>query len=159
MNETFMKQLPQTLTNKRFIRIALPVILLLIIGAAMLASPLTSTKQLEKELATSELIEELYGIRIKWIAVVADGGGLDFRWIVVNPDKANEFLHDPDYRPVLVPEGSGVRIQPPQMSHNMVFYGGIAYHTLYSNPGGVVTSGTPVTVEFGEYRLDPIIAQ
>ena len=159
MNEVITKQIPQTLMNKRFIRVALPIILLLIIGVVMLASPLTTAKQAEKELVTSELIEELYGIRIKWIAVVADGGGLDFRWIVVNPDKANEFLHDPDYRPVLVPDDSGVRIQPPQMSHNMVFFGGIAYHTIYSNPGGVVTPGTPVTVEFGEYRLDPIIAQ
>ena len=148
----------QTVSRKQLIRIGLPILLLLGIGIAMLASPLTSTRQAEVQLVNSELIEEVYGIRIKWIAVVAAGGGIDFRYIVVNPDKANEFMHDPDYRPILIPKGSDVEIHPPQMTMNMVFLAGSAYHTLYSNPGGVVKSGTPVIVQFGDYQLDPIVA-
>lgn len=159
MNNTLLKTRFPKLSTRRLMRIGLPIILLLGIGIALLVSPLTTTRQAETKLVDSELIEEVYGIRIKWIAVVANGGGLDFRYIVVNPDKANEFMHDPDYRPILIPEGSDIEIEPHKRIMNMVFIAGSAYHILYSNPGGAVKSGTPVIVQFGDYQLDPIIAQ
>jgi len=159
MNESIVKKQSQGLKFGRWSRIALPIILLLIIGGAMLAYPLTSARQVKSELPDTKLIEELYGIRIKWIAVVFGGGGVDFRFIVVNPDKANEFMHDPAFLPVLIAEDSGKRIDPPQVSHdNMVFRAGTGYHIMYSNPGGVIKSGTPVTVEFNEFQIEGITA-
>jgi hypothetical protein len=134
------------------------LILAVVVVGGMLAFPRKVTRP-ETTLADPQLIEELYGIRIKWVAVIAGGGGIDFRFIVVNPDKANELLHDPNFRPILNPNNSGKRINPPEMTHNFVFQAGIAYHILFSNPGGIVERGTPVTVEFGDHHLAPIIAQ
>lgn len=139
-------------------RLRLILLMLGLLVVAMLVFPREVTRP-ETTLADPALIEELYGIRIKWITVVAGGGGIDFRFIVVNPDKANELLHDPDFRPVLNPHGAGKRIYAPEMTHNFVFQPGIAYHILFSNPGGIIESGTPITVEFGEYHLAPIKAQ
>ena len=68
-------------------------------------------------------------------------------------------MHDTAYMPTLINADTGKRIEPPQSAHdNMVYKAGIGYHTMYSNPGGTIKSGTPVIVEFGDYRLDPIIA-
>ena len=160
MNEYVVEKQAQGIKSGRWSRIAVPIVLLLIMGGVMLAFPLTRSQQAKTQLADTELIEELYGIRIKWIAVVAGGGGIDFRFIVVNPDKANEFMHDSEYMPVLVAEDSGKRIEPPAKVHgNMAFRAGTGYHTMYSNPGGVIKSGTPVTVEFGDFRIENIIAK
>ncbi len=159
MNESILEKQSQGIKFGRWGRIALPIILLLIIGGVMLAFPLTTAKQVKTELPDTQLIEELYGIRIKWIAVVFGGGGVDFRFIVVNPDKANEFMHDPEFLPTLIAEDTGKRIPPPAVSHdNMVFRAGTGYHIMYSNPGGALKSGTPVTVEFNEFSIEGIIA-
>jgi hypothetical protein len=157
MNNYLIEKTPPRMSNNQRIRIGLTIAIFLFVGGTMLAFPRSAVRP-ETKLAQPELIEELYGIRIKWIAVVAGGGGIDFRYIVVNPDKANELLHDPDFRPVLNPSNSGKRIYAPEMTHNFVFQAGLAYHMLYSNPGGIIKPGTPVTVEFGEYHLNPIIA-
>lgn len=160
------KQMEETVSTpaasfnyRRWLRIGAPIVVLVIVLGAMLAFPRTSARQIDAELADMELLEELYGIRVKWIAVVANGGGIDFRFSVVNPDKANEFMHDPETMPILIAEDSGKRINPPQSAHdNMVYMAGVGYHTMYSNPGGVIQSGTPVVVVFGDYRLEPIKA-
>ena len=98
-------------------------------------------------------IEAKYGIRIKRISVLAGGGAIEFRFLIVDPEKANEFMHEPEFMPTLIAEDSGYRIQAPQGTHrNMVYEFGVGYHIMYGNPGGAVKSGTPVIVAFEDFQ-------
>jgi hypothetical protein len=152
------------LKRKRAARLAryfLPVILLLIVTSINLPSfPSRAPKQ---QTVTGQddtaAIEEKYGIRIKRIAVLAGGGAVEFRFLIVDPEKANYYMHEPEFMPTLIAEDSGVNIPAPQGTHrNMVYNFGTGYHIMYSNPGGAVKSGTPITIAFEELQ-QRIIAQ
>lgn len=137
------------------VRYFLPVILLLILTSVTLPS-LPSWPSRQQEITgrdDSAAIEEKYGIRIKRIAVLAGGGAVEFRFLIVDPEKANEFMHEPEYMPTLIAEDSGRQIPAPQGTHrNMVYKFGVGYHIMYSNPGGTLKSGTPVTVAFEDFQ-------
>lgn len=152
------------LIRKRAARLAryfLPVILLLILTSVNWPSfPSWPSKQ---QIITGQddtaAIEEQYGIRVKRIAVLAGGGAVEFRFLIVDPEKANKYMHDSEYLPTLITEDSGTHIEAPQRTHrNMVYKFGTGYHILYRNPGGAVKSGTPVTLVFNDLQQH-IIAQ
>lgn len=150
--------------RKRTVRLAryfLPVILLLILTSVNLPSFefRTSKQQTITGQDDTAAIEEQYGIRVKRIAVLAGGGVVEFRFLIVDPEKANKYMHDSDYLPTLITEDNGARIEAPQRTHrNMVYKFGVGYHILYRNPGGAVKSGTPVTLVFNDLQQH-IIAQ
>ncbi len=62
------------------------------------------------ELVTNEGLEAAYGIRITLLGVTAAGGMIDFRYEVVDPEKANPVIHDIDLFPKLVVEDTGVTL-------------------------------------------------
>ena len=161
MNENMTRKQSIRKRAARLARYFLPVILLLIVTSINWPSfPSPSPK---KPAITgqddSAAIEEQYGIRIKRISVLAGGGAVEFRFLIVDPEKANEFMHEPEYMPTLITEDNGIHIPAPQGTHrNMVYKFGVGYHIMYSNPGGAVKSGTPVTIAFSELQQH-IIAQ
>jgi len=107
-----------------------------------------------------QAIEDQYGIRITMIGVTAGGGALDFRFQVVDPDKASVYLHGPtEELPLLIAEDSGARIEAPVHQHTMTYQYGIVYYMLYGNPNGVVQPGSKVTAVFGDLRLRHIVAR
>lgn len=104
-------------------------------------------------------IEERYGLRITMLGVTAGGGAVDFRFQVVDPDKASVYLHGTEDLPFLIVEGSGARIEAPNHQHTTTYQYGIVYYMLYGNPRGVVQPGTRVTVVLGDLRLKHIVAR
>ncbi|MCA9874190.1 MAG: hypothetical protein H6659_09795 [Ardenticatenaceae bacterium] len=110
--------------------------------------------------AVISAIEEQYGLRVTMIGVTAGGGALDFRFQVVDPSKASNYLHGPtEDLPTLIVEDSGARIEAPVHQHTMTYQYGIVYYMLYGNPHGVVQPGTKVTAVFGDLRLKHIVAR
>jgi hypothetical protein len=111
---------------------------------------------------SNDQMEAQYGIRITLIAVTAQGGIVDFRYKVSDPVKAASILHDPANTPTLTAVDSGLTLSGTYMSRHHKQMGmkrGAVPFTFYPNIRGAVKSGTPVSVAFGNIKVEPIVAQ
>ena len=110
-------------------------------------------------LSASEL-EARHGLAVRLIGVTAAGGMIDFRLKILDADKARRFLEDPAHLPRLVVAKSGEALMVSEgLDEDVEFEDGGILFNFFPNDGGVVESGTPVIVEFGSIRLEPIEAQ
>jgi hypothetical protein len=146
-------------------RLGLLALISLLLVAAFLAYRARSTREPASTQAGTGLIsaielEERYGLRVRLIGVTGGGGMVDFRLKILDPQKAREFLQDPANLPRLVVAESGEALLGTEGLEDDVSWeeGGI-FFILVSNSAGLIQPGTPVIVEFGDVRLEPIIAQ
>jgi hypothetical protein len=111
-------------------------------------------------LPTSPEIEQKWGIRITQVGVTADGGMVDFRYIVLDPTKAHAMIADVERLPVLITEDSKTLVNSAALmdpKHDLT--AGRTYFLLYRNTHGAIQSGTPVTVKIGDLLLEHVIAK
>jgi hypothetical protein len=109
--------------------------------------------------ATEAAVQEKFGIRITHIAVLADGGLIDFRFQVLDSDKA-AVLFELESRPLLYVEATGKKVDSlyhPPHGHNI--FAGQSQYFIYNNHQGAIRSGSPVAVVLGDLRLEHIIAK
>lgn len=101
------------------------------------------------------------GITVTLLGVTAGGGMVEFRYQVVDPDKAALVLHDDTKRPVLVAEGSGetlAMVSRPH-SHKAELQLGGTYFFLMANTRNALRDGTKVSVIIGDVRLEHVVAR
>jgi hypothetical protein len=109
---------------------------------------------------TSPAIEAKWGVRVTQIGVTADAGMVDFRFIVLDPDKALTMMQTVGNLPVLVAEDSGTVINSTvDMAVKHDLNAGQTYFLLYRNTEGAIRHGTSVTVRFGNLELQHVIAK
>jgi hypothetical protein len=140
----------------------LPVVLVVVgVAAFLLARSWPATPApIGNTTPISPAIEEQWGVRITQVGVTADGGLVDFRYIVLDPDKALAMLQDEKTLPTLVTEESGAIVNSAAlMAHKHELVAGRTYFLLYRNTKGAIKSGTPVTVKIGELRLEHVVAK
>lgn len=151
----------------RPMRYALPLAIVLLAIAAFLAYQTWTAGQStaatpNRTLVSATEFEELYGLRLKLLAVTAGGGLVDFRLKVVDADKAGQILANPERTPSLIVEGSATPLavpgaadssQVPRLDNDDV------YIALIPNSESVVKPGTLVVVAFGDLELEPVLAQ
>ena len=109
---------------------------------------------------TNPAIEARWGVRVTQIGVTADGGLVDFRFVVLNADKALDMMLNVNNLPVLVDEDSGTTITstvPMGDDHNL--HVGQTYFLLYRNAVGAIRPGSQVTAKFGNLKLEHVIAK
>jgi len=106
-------------------------------------------------------LEERYGVRLRLLAVTAGGGMVDLRLKILDAEKATPLLGEPSKPPLLVAEDSGTTLQAPEgsMGEEIRLQDGQVLILLYPNAGGAIRPGTPVSVVFGNERLEPVLAQ
>ena len=110
-------------------------------------------------------LAQRWGIRITQIAATADGGMVDFRYQVIDPEKALQLVQEDDKGnlpdlPLLMAENSGMVVNSAaQMPSKHTLQAGIIYFLLYRNAAGAVKRGTPVTVVIGDQRIEHIVAR
>lgn len=146
-------------TKTRAILIAVPLAVVILAGGAFLGYRAWNASRAAgaTDVAT---MEERWGIRVTLIGVTADGGLIDFRYQVIDPDKAIEMDIDPNNVPTFVIEGTGVSFTPiSTMAHRHDLRVGRIYSTLYVNQGGVLRPGDLVTVIIGDAKLEHFAAQ
>ncbi|MFI5042096.1 MAG: hypothetical protein ACHQNA_09655 [Acidimicrobiales bacterium] len=109
----------------------------------------------------SPAVEATWGIRVTQVAATADGGLVDFRFIVLNADKAHEVMYTLADLPVLHPEGSSLVVNStPQMTSHQDMRVGEQYFLIYRNTQGVIKPGTPVTIVFSDgLKIEHVIAR
>jgi hypothetical protein len=128
--------------------------------AATPAAAAPESAQAETQYLPLTQLADQYGIQITLIAVTAAGGLVDFRFKVLDPDKARKLVGDPPTMPALVATGSDLKIET---SHNMMhairLQKEAVSYALYPNVRGAIKAGTPVSVAFNGVRVEPVNAR
>jgi len=106
------------------------------------------------------VVEARWGIRVSQVAMTADGGMVDFRFLVLDADKAWEMMQSPENLPVLRVEATGTMIvSTSSMAARHDLTPGRTYFLLYRNTAGAVRPGSIVTVIFGDQRIEHVVAR
>lgn len=109
--------------------------------------------------ATPAQIEATWGIRVTQLVVTGDGGMVDFRFVVVDPEKAGPLMTTAK-RPRLIVEDTGAAVDSLYHGgHGGDLLPGQTHFLLYNNTGGAIQSGVAVSVLLGDLRLEHVIAK
>ncbi|MEZ4866165.1 MAG: hypothetical protein R3C14_32915 [Caldilineaceae bacterium] len=110
---------------------------------------------------SAQTLEERFGLRVAMIAITGGGGIVDFRYRILDKDKAQFLLNDPNNAPVLTVEGSDIRLMPPSHAskHSARLENNKTYFNFYPNTQNALQPGSRVVVVMGSLRLEPIVVQ
>jgi hypothetical protein len=111
-------------------------------------------------LLSEPAFQERSGVRIVRVAVAGDGGLVDVRYQVLDPETAAS-VHDKTTPPDLVDEGTGVLVNELFMGHmhHGPQHAAQRYALIFNNPGNLVRRGSRVTVQLGAARLAHVRVQ
>lgn len=100
------------------------------------------------------------GVKIEHVALTAEGGLLDLRFKVVDPDKAAA-VHDAAYPPAIVDESTGLVVNQLFMghAHGGGYDAGLTYYLVFENPGNLVQRGSRVAVLLGDAQVEHVVVQ
>jgi hypothetical protein len=112
------------------------------------------------ELPSSPAIESAYGVRFVQLDVLAGGGLVELRYLVVDPARSAR-LHEAGqaHLPRIVTQSGAQLTETPYHSHARTETAGASYSILYRNDGGAVERGDAVTLRVGDLPLDDVIAR
>ena len=115
--------------------------------------------------ASSPILADQWGIEFVALRLSAQNRFLDFRYRVVNEDKAQR-LFGPDIKPVVLDSQTGHILKvptPPKLGPIKGTRGapieGRTYFVFFANPGGLVEPGHNVKVDFGELEISGLTVQ
>jgi hypothetical protein len=107
-------------------------------------------------------IAERWGIEIESLRISAASYLLDFRYRVIDAEKARP-LFKRSTKPVLIDQASGARFSVPRtakigpLRSSDEPIAGRIYAMLFANRGKSVKPGDKVTVEIGEFRAEDLV--
>jgi len=110
-------------------------------------------------LVTAEGMAARYGIDVNLIGVTAAGGLIEFRYQVVDPDKADRMIHDTTLLPIVVVEDTGATMVISRPHHASELELGGTYFFLFANSHNAIHPGSLVTLVLGDSRLEHIEAR
>ena len=149
---------------KKILLASVLVMVAVLIGTLIYRSlvPLASSPQplQGKAIISQNDLEKQTGLRITLVAVTAAGGMVDFRFKVIDVEKARKTLQEGKLLPYLIVAGSNINLKPaPETLQDLKLENGLVYYILYSNTGNLVKPGTPVSVIIGDWQTEPINAK
>lgn len=110
-------------------------------------------------------LEERWGIKILRIRQSANGYMLDFRYRIIDSDKASKLV-DRKNKPYLIDQASGAKFMVPSSPKigplRQTAIKPIAnrnYFILFANPGKYVKPGNKVTVVIGDFRAENLVVE
>jgi len=116
-------------------------------------------------LSVAPTAEERLGIRVEALRLSADGFMLDFRYRVVDPEKALTIM-DRAIKPYVIDEASGAKfaipsspkVGPMRQTTRRIEVGR-SYWMLFANPARFIKPGNKVTVVVGDIRLEHLTVE
>jgi hypothetical protein len=108
------------------------------------------------------IAEKKWGIRPLSIQLTAAGNMLDYRFRVIDPDKAMLLMKRGD-KAYLIDQASGVQLSVPRTKVGPLRQTGTkpkagkVYPILFSNTGKVIKSESKVTLVIGDFRMENIV--
>lgn len=131
-------------------------------GVQKKPEPSKNPEELKKE-----TVEQTWGVRVEGVRLSAGGYMLDFRYRVVDPEKAAPLV-DRKVSPYLMDKATGAKFMVPAPGkvgplRQTPISGKPAqdkiYFILFANPGKYVKQGSQVTVVLGDFRAEDIIVE
>jgi hypothetical protein len=114
---------------------------------------------------TTANLSEKWGIEVVALRLSAGGNLLDFRYKVLDSDKAAPISHV-EWKPYLIDEKTGAKMVVPKMPKigslrqtAVKPVVGRVFTTLFTNPGQTLKSGSKATVVIGECRIENLTVQ
>ena len=108
-------------------------------------------------------LEEQWGIQVVSLRQTAHGHLLDFRYRVLDSQKAATLLRRQD-KPYLIDEASGNKLPVPNMpkigalrQSALTPEAGKVYFVMFKNPNGFIKSGSKVTVVIGHFKAEHLV--
>ncbi len=143
-----------------WLAVAVAVLLVGLTGRVVLANRAADVRSGTEAVNAQEFAART-GVKVNLLGLTAGGGMIEFRYQVVDPDKASLLLHEADKRPVLVAEDTGstlAMVSRPHIHRADLKLGG-TYFFLLANAHNAIKDGTPITVVIGDVRLEHVKAQ
>lgn len=110
-------------------------------------------------------IEQAWGISVEGIRLTAAGHMLDFRYRVLDPEKARGLIH-PKMGLLVIEEKSGTELPVPTMAKvgalkqtRSHLYPDRIYSVLFANLNGMVKADAIVTVMLGELKIEHLLVE
>jgi len=138
----------------------------LLLACLLLSSCVAGNQSTVSESATStgvQVAEDQLGIRVESLRWTADGYMLDFRYRVIDPEKAR-MVTDRAIKPHIIDEASGAKFLIPSSSKVGAMRQTTrqpeaqrVYWLLFANPAKYIKQGNLVTVVVGNYRLEHLV--
>lgn len=135
--------------------------------AALLLGACAAPAPAPEAAAPAATVEAVYGITVDGLRLSAAGAMLDFRYRVVDAQKAAPLL-DGRFKPYLVDEARGAKLGVPdtpvlgrirQTSRNGKIMTDRTYFIMFGNPGKAVQSGDKVTLLLGQVKITDLVVQ
>ncbi len=110
-------------------------------------------------------LEQNLGIQIMSIRSSSGGQMIDFRYRVIDAEKAQHMMNRNE-KPYLLDPVSGAKLFVPSypkigsmraVSANPIV--GRVYYILFSNRGGIINTGKAMTVVIGDFRIENLVIQ
>lgn len=109
-------------------------------------------------------LEEKWGIERITVRLWAAGYMMQFRYRVIDPEKASELLNR-QTKAYLIDQATGTKLGVPISKLGAMRTTAVKpeanrdYFILFSNPGGLVKNGDRVTVVIGDFRAENLIVE
>lgn len=103
-----------------------------------------------------------WGVEVVGVKPVSSGYMLEFRYRILDPDKA-KMLNDMKERAYVIDDATGTRLAVPAMENIGELRSGAApkidrtYFMIFGNPGKLVKPGSRIDVVVGNFRVDNLI--
>ncbi len=128
------------------------------------------TEQLQALSKDLSPLEREWGIKLLGIRLTAAGYALDFRYKILDPDKAAPLLlRQYNSTPYLLVERSGAKLAVPftdkagslrsSVTSADQIKPGRNYSALFANPGRHAKPGDPVTIVYGDFKAQHVVIQ
>jgi hypothetical protein len=121
-----------------------------------------TTPQAVKEAAL--LLEQKWGIKVAGIRLTAAGHLVDFRYRVIDPEKAVSLMRRGD-KAFLVDNATGTKLPIPRTKVGPLRGTGTkaqsnrVYTVMFSNEGRLIQKGSKVTVVIGEFKVENLVVE
>lgn len=136
-----------------------------LVGCAAFPAPRVAAAPSARPAAPA--VEQALGIRVEGLRLSAAGSMLDFRYRVLDPEKAAPIL-DGKVQPFLLDEARGAKLGVPdtpvlgrirQTSRNHKIMTDRTYFIMFANPGKALHSGDTVVLQLGSVRITDLTVQ
>jgi hypothetical protein len=108
------------------------------------------------------LFERTWGVDVVGVHPISSGQMLRFTYRILDPAKAKT-LQEKTVKPYLTDEATGTRLAVPAMENvgelrqTAAPEAGRTYFIIFGNPGGLVRSGSRVSVVIGSFHAEGLI--
>ncbi len=113
-------------------------------------------QEAERQAEAANAIADWWGLRVVRVAPLAEGGMVELRFQVVDPDKVAFIFDALENVPKLVDEDSGIEIKAANLPHSHNVPAGLYEYIIYTNTQGAVKPGDLVSIVVGDLRLEHI---